>query len=336
MYGLDQLPPQNFCNSRLLKTLHLKGWFHLTSFPDSLGQPANLTRLSIIGCRTRFQLPESISNLLVLLTLEFSHCEDLSQLPESLVNLPALETRLQLLSVIKCPDLISLSDSLSHLPSLTDLSLLRLTLRSLPHSVGQLPHLRTLKRWRFLPLASHRIPRHCTQRANAGTIQSFTALKELTLSDLTSLKVLKIVDCSLLTQLPDSISLLTSLDLLEINYYWNLTALPQDMGKGLHSLCKLILVRCLALTHLPPSLSSVSSLETLDIHRATRLRGSLPCGLTSLKDLSLYFLPHLPALPASLPSIGGNLTSPLVSNCNRIKALTEQIGRLGALEKLAL
>ncbi|CAI5460433.1 unnamed protein product [Closterium sp. Yama58-4] len=322
MYGLDELP-QHFGNLSLLKSLHLNGY-----------------------------LP-------VLETLRLEAVGGITNLPSSLGQLQ----RLRLLSVIGCNDMIALPDSLSHLPSLTELILLDLTLDRLPHGVGRLPCLRTLnldvgdlfllppsvylatalKHLSFeYSSAPQSLPEEFGQLTALETL-SLVKLSQLTslpasFGDLTSLKQLKIAECGQLAQLPDSISRLSSLELLEIFYCCYLTELPQGMGDGLRSLRGLKLLECKALICLPPSFSSLS-LETLKIRRATSLHGTLPGGLarsTSLKKLSLSSLPHLTALPASLPATARNLTKLVLLSCKQIKALPEEIGRLGTLEKLRL
>ncbi|CAI5978187.1 unnamed protein product [Closterium sp. NIES-65] len=136
-----------------------------------------------------------------------------------------------------------------------------------------------------------------------------TALKELTLENAR-------------VSLPEEFGQLTALENLCLVKLSQLGSLPASLG-NLTSLKELKIEDCSLLAQLPDSIT-------------TSLRGPLPGNLTSLKELSLYFLPHLPALPASLPSIDHTLTSLWVSKCKRIKTLTEQIGRLGSLKKLGL
>ncbi|CAI5479914.1 unnamed protein product [Closterium sp. Yama58-4] len=305
MYGLDELP-QGVGNLRLLKSLHLNGCMRLGSFPDSFGQLTNLTHLSISGSRTRLQLPESISNLSSLVTLEISNCSDLSPLPESFGNMPALESLPRHQTLVHLPHSITLATALKKLA----LEIFR-ALQSLPEDFGQLTVLETLRLVKLPQLSS--LP--------------------ASLGNLTSLKELKIAECSLLTQLPDSLSQLSSLELLQINDCCKLRSLPHGMGDGLHSLCRLYLLDCTTLTHVPRSFSSLASLRVLAICEATSLRGTLPgrfSHLTSLKEL------YLSSLNASLPAFARTLTRLVVVRSTRIKALPQEIGRLGELVTLKL
>ncbi|CAI5466794.1 unnamed protein product [Closterium sp. Yama58-4] len=325
--------------------------------PESISNLSSLLTFEISTCEDLAPLPERFGNLSALETLRLEEVGGITDLPASLGNLQ----RLRLLSVINCCDIHSLPDSLSHLTSLTDLILLDLTLDRLPHGVGQLPCLSMLNLdvgdlFLLPPSACLAASLKELSLENSSALRSLpeefgqlTALESLGLGklsqlaslpasfgNLTSLAELEIVNCSLLTQLPDSLTRLSSLELLEIRYCCNLTELPQGMGDGLRSLRELKLVECTALTLLPPSLSNLSSLETLEIRDALNLHGTLPGGFarsTSLKKLALSFLPHL---PASLPAIARTLTSLELLSCNQITALPEEIGHLGALEKLRL
>ncbi|CAI5466809.1 unnamed protein product [Closterium sp. Yama58-4] len=355
--GLGSIP-DSFGQLTNLTHLSISGSAASLQLPESTSNLSSLLTLEISNCKDLAPLPESFGNLPALETLRLEEVGGITNLPASLVHLQ----RLRLLSVINCYKLVSIPTPLSHLTSLTDLILVGQALDLLPLDIGPLPHLRTLKldgiRVHLPPsitlatamkeLTLHDFRVICSLPEEFGQLTALATLHLMklprltslpsSLGDVTSLKELKISECSQLAQLPHSLTLLSSLELLEISHCCNLTALPQGMGNGLHSLRRLFLRECAALTCLPPSFSSLSSLETLEIHQATSL-GALPDGfshLTSLRKLALCFLPHLPALLASLPAIAHSLTSLELLSCTQISALPEEIGWLGGLETLEL
>ncbi|CAI5967046.1 unnamed protein product [Closterium sp. NIES-64] len=140
-----------------------------------------------------------------------------------------------------CPDLISLPDSLSHLPSLTDLSLLHLTLRSLPH--GRLPHLQTLK-----------LDVRDIFRMPPSTYLA-TALKELTLENAR-------------VSLPEEFGQLTALENLCLCK--RIKTLTEQIGR-LGSLKKLGLSELPKLKSLPRSLLQLQRLEFLQVSNCSTL-----------------------------------------------------------------
>ncbi|CAI6003994.1 unnamed protein product [Closterium sp. NIES-65] len=145
------------------------------------------------------------------------------------------------------------------------------------------------------------------------------------------------LDCqSNLTAIPSSIGGLASLKSLHITDRRRIALLPEAFT-SLQALTHLV-IEMHGLDELPQDFGNLRLLKSLNLI-GCHLRGALPSEfshMTSLKDLSLSSLPHLPALPASLPAITCTLTSLVVINCTRIEALPEDIGWLGSLESLHL
>ncbi|TQE02998.1 hypothetical protein C1H46_011362 [Malus baccata] len=124
-------------------------------------------------------------------------------------------------------------------------------------------------------------------------IEDLASLPE-EISNLTSLQLLDISDCSNLASLPEEISNLTSLQKLTIKDCSNLASLPEEIS-NLTSLQHLEISEWSNLASLPEEISNLTSLQYLHIFQCSNL-ASLPEGIRGLPCLNTLVIEKCPVL----------------------------------------
>ncbi|KMS97570.1 hypothetical protein BVRB_5g125940 [Beta vulgaris subsp. vulgaris] len=152
------------------------------------------------------------------------------------------------------------------------------------------------------------------------------------LSDLTHLYFY----CSNLKCLPDTITRLSNLQLLELVDFDKLEELPENLGE-LESLTHLSLCSCEGIKSLPNSLANLTNLTTLDLQYCETLT-ELPPNLGELESLthfSLFSCQGIKSLPNSFTNLS-NLTTLKFFKCNPLIELPPNLGELESLTHLSL
>ncbi|CAI5497640.1 unnamed protein product [Closterium sp. Naga37s-1] len=227
LYGDDSLqelvsPPESIGALQQLRELRIRAGTSfqgfsrtVTKLPNAIGDLARLETLEIeldgLEC-----IPESFQLLTGLKTL-FLQSENLECLPE---NVMAGLTQLQHLSLHACNALEILPESICFLP-LSSLSISSCSsLTSLPHHIGALSHLQTLKllyldNIRALPESMGNLPRLKTLEVNLPALKHMPeGLCESSLQ--ACLGKLSLCNCEQLRELPHSLYKLTRLQSLHI------------------------------------------------------------------------------------------------------------------------
>ena len=133
-----------------------------------------------------------------------------------------------------------------------------------------------------------------------------------TLRNLHQLFHLGFYNCPAMTKFPETIGLLTNLDLLELWHCENVRELPNSIG-GLKVLTTLYLRYCCSLETLPDSLGALASLQQLWIVNCASI--------------------------TRLPSSVGHLSSLLllqIQGCGELRSLPESLNQLNALRRLQI
>ncbi|GMH05582.1 hypothetical protein Nepgr_007422 [Nepenthes gracilis] len=243
--------------------------------------------LDQVGPITKSFLENLISNFKCLRVLNLMGSEFV-ELPRSIGKLK----HLRYLSLFSNCNIKSLPDSLCKLVNLQTLDLRHCEqLKELPREIGRLINLRRL----FLT-------------------SQMVILPEESLKSLTSLQVLKLIDCENLLSLSSGIGYLTALRELHI-------------------------VRCPRLASLPSSLRSLAALRVLEVVDCERMDlFGVECmrGLTSLAVLDIVKLPKLVGLTPNLLAAASSLRHLMIVDCGALTELPEWVQHFSSLEKLYL
>ena len=139
-----------------------------------------------------------------------------------------------------------------------------------------------------------------------------------------------------LSELPDSIRLLTNLKKLSLCECLNLKTLPESIGE-LRELQELNLNWCYKIEKLPDSICELTNLKNLDLGSCYGIE-KLPDdigNLTELETLNLNGCKELKNLPESIKELT-NLKKLSLCECLNLKTLPESIGELRELQELNL
>ena len=218
--------PSDICKLKSLKSLFCSGCSELKSFPEIVENMENLRKLYLDQTAIE-ELPSSIDHLQGLQCLSVESCDNLVSLPESICNL----TSLKVLVVDCCPKLYKLPENLGSLRSLEELYATH------SYSIGcQLPSLSGLCSLRILDIQNSNL----SQRAIPNDICCLYSLKLLNLSNfnlieggipseiynLSSLQAL-LLGGNHFSSIPDGISRLTALRVLDLSHCQNLLRIPE-------------------------------------------------------------------------------------------------------------
>lgn len=154
---------------------------------------------------------------------------------------------------------------------------------------------------------------------------------------LSSLQELNLQGCTKLKELPSSFENLSSLKLLNLSYCERLSKLPHGIGY-LPSLVKLSLKRCANLASIPESIGRLRSLAfALDMSGCSTLTElpSLIGQLEYIRELNLCECSNLEELPESFRQLR-NLVKLNLSNCSTLKELCHSFHLLSSLRILDL
>lgn len=257
---------------------------------------------------------------------------------ESLMGLSTLFPRLRRLEISWCGWLTSKGvayvGQMSHLESLT--LAFRYGVSELPPAINQLRSLQHLNLQGCQK--SHLLPDELTGLVsllslNLSYCRDLRALPAIL--NLPLLQDFNLRSCTLRT-LPEGISGLTSLRMLNLSFNDSLKLLSEAIG-ALSLLQHLDLSQCTALAQLPYSIGGLTSLETLDLQGCCLLR-SLPESigvLFSLTKLQLWGCKTLRKLPESVQGLSA-LEELGLAYCESLAALPAGVAGLPALRLLDL
>uniref|UniRef100_A0A0E0F5A6 Uncharacterized protein n=1 Tax=Oryza meridionalis TaxID=40149 RepID=A0A0E0F5A6_9ORYZ len=201
--------PESIHNLKCLQQLDMSGCCALQRLPDKFGSFPKLSFLNLSSCSQLTNLPDGL-NLESLEHLNLSDCNQLENLPEDFGNLHSLEV----LDLSDCYKLQLLPETFCQLKHLKDLNLSDCHgLKQLPECIGDVCELNSL---------------NLTSCSQLQSLSNLFKLKHLSLSyciriehlpssfgDL-QLQVLDLTGCHSLPELPDSLSAMTSLTLLNV------------------------------------------------------------------------------------------------------------------------
>ncbi|CAM6096421.1 unnamed protein product [Calypogeia fissa] len=319
--------PESFGKLSYLATLVIMGCDKLASLPMSFGFLHALQELYLGHCRKLQRLPKSFGHLSTLTMLHIHGAERLETLPNGFENLASLKY----LSLRSCGCLKRLPERFGLLPALQQLELVDCgRVKQLPDNFGQLKALQQL--CICLSYNPEALP------DNSGQSQRVADhFGELVLSNdfgnLASLTFLKIYGYHLLEGLPESFSLLSTLEELVLENF-TLQRLPHNFGQ-LSALERLSIIGANGLEALPDSLGNLLSLEDFHIEanmlqRFPRTIGQLPV----LRKLTV-----LAQSLSSLPEEIGNSSSLEIlrmESCQRMETLPDSLERILSLRKVVL
>ncbi|KAL6658528.1 hypothetical protein ACP70R_004114 [Stipagrostis hirtigluma subsp. patula] len=208
------------------------------------------------------KLPEAISNCWNLQALYFINCNGFVTLPKSVGKLK----KLRILDLMRITDLESLPQSIG---DCRDLQCLRICfchkLREIADSIGKIENLRVL----------HIVNCENVQRLSFGSIGEFRDIETINLSGCTSLRdlpsafasrTLRTLDLSRtkIITLPQWVTLIDSLECINLKYCKELVELPTDIGnlEGLKVLC---IGGCNKLRCMPPGIGQLTRLTSLGL-----------------------------------------------------------------------
>ncbi|XP_048420320.1 putative disease resistance protein RGA4 isoform X1 [Pyrus x bretschneideri] len=314
-YGLDTLP--------LLEELTIKGCPSLELIQIEQGM-AYLQKLEIEYCGRLSHLPSGLKKCTSLQKLRIWECNGLSS-PLS------LWASLVEVSIENCNNLTSIEIKGSG--SLTD-SLQKLTIigcRDL--SSIQCPSLQELEIYNCPKLSSFGVKSSRAEKEEECiSLQSTSDLRTMT-----SLRLLRIVNCERLGSWVSSLQFPLSLETLSIGDMPNLHILPSL--DHLHSLRTLVILNWRNLKYLPTGLQWPNGLETLTIGGFWEELDSFPDfevgSLMHLTSLVLYGWPKLKSLPQQIQHLT-SLTYLWISSFEGVETLPEWLGSLTSLTHLRI
>ncbi|KAG0615433.1 hypothetical protein M758_5G040900 [Ceratodon purpureus] len=293
-----------------LLMLDLKECTSITALPDSIGRLSRLQKLYLDSCTSLQKLPSSIGQLTALEALSLWGCGRLEALPDTFTALSALNN----LSMNGCS---SISELPTTLGLMTGISILCIDLgtESQALAIAQLNSLVVV--W----------ARECTDEA-VDALDSSGALRNLH-----QLREFSFFQCpSILTKLPETIGLLTTLELVSLWDCKEVRELPSSIGR-LKLLTHLSLCECRRLETLPDSLGALTSLQFLRIEDCpsfTKLPRSIG-QLSSLCCLWIESCSEFRSVPHSLRQLNA-LEGLQISDCGSL----EGMGLLRALQGLRI
>jgi Leucine-rich repeat (LRR) protein/adenylate kinase family enzyme len=129
---------------------------------------------------------------------------------------------------------------------------------------------------------------------------------------------------------------MTALESLQIFLCSDITEVPECLGE-LCSLQKMCIMNCQSLCSLPQSIGLLSSLQELEISMCHALV-QFPKGLGELRSLRKFVIYRLPGL-TSLPRSTGQLTSLqelIIKECHALVQFPESLGQLTSLQELII
>eukprot|EP00245_Coleochaete_scutata_P005882 TRINITY_DN1984_c0_g1_i1.p1 TRINITY_DN1984_c0_g1~~TRINITY_DN1984_c0_g1_i1.p1 ORF type:complete len:426 (+),score=57.25 TRINITY_DN1984_c0_g1_i1:125-1402(+) len=187
-----------------LRTLSLESALDskLKALPEVIAQLTQLQELMLYEGGIR-QLPNSLADMSNLRRLEL-RCLSLQSLPSSIGHMQSLEA----LVISNCTSMTGLPDALSNLKSLRSLVIDRCGIRELPEALGELSSLEVLELKACMWLS--------------GPLPDW-------LGQLRSLRKLCVWRCGLLTGFPSSVSSLTHLRDLQVDYCCLIKELPKAL-----------------------------------------------------------------------------------------------------------
>ncbi|KAK7362106.1 hypothetical protein VNO77_04206 [Canavalia gladiata] len=338
-----------------LKRIDLRQSKWLTELPD-FTMSSNLEEVLLSGCESLPHIHPSILSLQSLVTLDLDRYKEVRSL-ESASCLRSLEyiclygcSRLEKFSVsseeiriliLKEVSIEVLPSTIGHLSRLEHLEIQNLRLKNLPNELSCLGNLKNLY---ILDCPRLMINKQQLQVIFHG---------------LHSLQMLFLTGCSYLTEVPDNISILSSLYSLDL-HETNIECLPESIKQltKLEHIClndckrfrslpefpqsviKINLKRC-NIEYLPTNIKQIANLEYLDLHDCKRLLflpelpQSIECLDISMCCKSLWSLPNLPQSIIDLDISGSNIGS-LAESINQLTNLIyfHNCGRLRSLPKL--
>ncbi|CAI5475677.1 unnamed protein product [Closterium sp. Yama58-4] len=294
-------PPLAFARLRALRTLRIE--YDITfpshvSFPEDLGQLAELEWLELKYCSISLGLPQSLCDLSSLRRL-YLGSKTLKHLPAAISRL----SHLQELTISWCYRVNALPPGFGSLGALQKLSITGASGDYLPDTLVGLSSLEEVS----LAHCSHGFrlpPSFCLlPRLLSLTITSCDDLTTLPagFGSLCSLRRLSVDSCKRIRYLPESFSDLSALTVLNISNCPEFSHLPETFGL-LPRLTRLKIVECDSFTHLPGSFSSLATLQVAcfslckQLHSLPPTLGLLP----RLKVLQLRQCVALKCLPESL------------------------------------
>ncbi|TVU26297.1 hypothetical protein EJB05_28836, partial [Eragrostis curvula] len=200
-----------------------------TELPETILGCWNLQALYVLHCRDFVRLPESIGKLKKLRTLELMMCTDFESLPQSIGDCQELRC----IQLYFCPKLREIPNSICKLENLQVLHITAsLALQQLPSKiVGQLNNLKTLN----LSGCSHlevlpRIFACCRLRNLVLSNTNVTVLPQwITL--IGTLECIELEYCTELEELPTGMGSLERLEVLNIQGCWKLCSMPSGFGQ---------------------------------------------------------------------------------------------------------
>ncbi|GKU99316.1 hypothetical protein SLEP1_g12184 [Rubroshorea leprosula] len=298
-----------------IQQLRIRDCLELTRIGDGVfAFPKSLKGLDIGSCPRLETIGDSISNLTCLEELDLSGCEDLRLIP-----IMSGLSSLQQLRIQDCLELTRIGDGAFAFPA----------------------SLRQLRIW------------SCPRLETIGeSISNLTCLEELDLSGfkdlmpissvngLSSLRKLRICNCSSVVSLPNGLSSCTALKELIIGHCHNLISISEDL-KDLHSLVDLRIFECESLSSIPEeSFSCLVCLESLLIGPFSKELefphlNSIHHLHASLQELELYGWEKLTYLPPQIQHLT-SLRSLNIVDFNLVEALPEWLGSLSSLQTLLI
>ncbi|KAL8090840.1 TMV resistance protein N-like [Apium graveolens] len=238
-----------------MKILSLGRSPNLTTTPDFNRFPW-LETLNLGDCSSLEEVHTSVGTLVRLVSLNLEFCYNLRSLPDSICSLRALEV----LIITACTSLEALPTELGSIESLKELHAYGLNVSKLPDSIGRLSNLVKLD---------------LSQNRNLETLPD-------SMCSLRSLEILDISYCVKLEELPE-LGMITSLRILRIMDNTMLRMLPDISQVSNIKNCDLY--RCsnlLSISDLPPNLVYINATDCCSLKRIPNL-----CNLKHLKMLNL-------------------------------------------------
>ncbi|KAK5787081.1 hypothetical protein PVK06_041732 [Gossypium arboreum] len=289
----------DFTTASNLEVLILEGCTKLVDVHPSIGVLKSLKLLNLRDCKSLRTLPTKIG-MESLETLILSGCSSLARFPE----IDRKMERLKILDLSSCYRVENLWENLQQAKFLEKLDLSETAITEPPSFIFQFKNLEVLsfngrkgRSYKFLP----NLP--SLFRVIQGRRTNPMARMLPLLSGLSSLRVLKVRDCSLCEgDIPRDISGLSSLIHLDLSGN-NFISIPASLTR-LSKLGYLELSNCNICTLGEADIHGLSSLEFLDLKRNNFI--SLPASLTRLSKLEFLGLSNcmkLKYLPELLASI---------------------------------
>ncbi|GKV49659.1 hypothetical protein SLEP1_g56398 [Rubroshorea leprosula] len=299
-----------------LQQLRIQNCLELTKIGDgAFAFPASLRQLCIRSCPRLETIGESISTLTCLEELDLEGCEDLRLIP----IMRGLSS-LQQLRIQNCLELTRIGDGAFAFPA----SLRQLCIRSCPRleTIGE--SISTLT---------------CLEELDLSGFEDLRPISSV--NGLSSLRKLRIDECSSVVSLPNGLSSCTAIKELIISDCHNLISISEDL-KDLHSLVVLCIFRCENLRSIPEeSFSCLVCLEHLGIGGFSKELEEFPYLHSihhlnaSLQGLGLHGWEKLTYLPPQIQHLT-SLRELSILDFNQVEALPEWLGSLSSLQTLRI